>query len=257
MAEGTDSEPEAQARETASLACASGSEIGHSHPRRVYVYQPGPWKPDSWRVFVQSRSANGVYSTLTPLQVAMRFRDPAVGGKFERDVERDEERRFGTLERIADPTAFPLLPPRDIGGQSGFALVPMPTTAPGVLPVSSRTAFPVRGRRGEQQPQWGRGELADGVRRVAPDRLGPLDPRHDEPAGHAVPTDGDIGGRCRGGACPAADRPRPPGDQHPPQRRAAAEADAAADRHRSRPRPARSRTGRPTPQAALSGVFDP
>ncbi len=78
----------------------------------------GVWRPESWRVFFQTKSAGNVYSALAPVRLALQFRTDS--------DERLEERRPPQLEWIAQPVRFDVLPPEDEKAEAGDAYVPMP-----------------------------------------------------------------------------------------------------------------------------------
>lgn len=87
----------------------------------------GAWRPESWRVFFQTVSANGVPSALAPVQLLLRV-EPSVlvGGPGAAEVLPREERRPAELEWIPFPVRFPLLPPEDERATPGTAHVPVP-----------------------------------------------------------------------------------------------------------------------------------
>jgi hypothetical protein len=82
------------------------------------VFPDGAWRPESWSVFIQTESVNGVPSALAPVTVKLKFAGP-VGGKF-------EERQPGDLEFLPQPIVWPLLPPEDQHATTGIAHFPMP-----------------------------------------------------------------------------------------------------------------------------------
>ena len=107
----------------------------------------GTWRPDAWRVFVQTvtrpRGAKGevegVVSALAAVSVRMRFQPaaspPTPTGQADTTAGIPvkphagtpyEDRKFGLLEWLPNPLRFNLLPPEDQSARSGFALVPMP-----------------------------------------------------------------------------------------------------------------------------------
>jgi len=86
------------------------------------------WIPRGWRVFVQTKSATGVYSALVPVTLRLRFTTSEQ--LTSPNLPTPEERRTSTLEWLPNPVAMDMLPPRDMMGQPGFALVPMPPTQP-------------------------------------------------------------------------------------------------------------------------------
>jgi hypothetical protein len=87
----------------------------------------GQWEQSSWRVFIQTKSVNGVYSALAPVATRLRFcpqgSAPPLPGDLARRV---EERQVAAIEWFAFPFRLNLLPPRDCTGSTGFAMVPMP-----------------------------------------------------------------------------------------------------------------------------------
>jgi hypothetical protein len=106
------------------------------------VFPPGTspaWRPESWRVFFQTVSQNGVPSALAPVQLMLRVEagatptapsttaDPASIAPLSADpIAEREERRPAELEWLAQPLSFPVLPPEDQAATVGFAHVPMP-----------------------------------------------------------------------------------------------------------------------------------
>jgi hypothetical protein len=92
--------------------------------RGVLPDQDGPWRPESWQVFVQTVSQRRVPSALAPVQLLLRVEskevDPAKGS---------EERRPAELEWLPRPVAFRILPPEDGRAIPGTAHVPMPDPA--------------------------------------------------------------------------------------------------------------------------------
>lgn len=77
----------------------------------------GNWLPDSWSVFIQAISVNGVPSALTPVQILLRFEVEGQDGF--------EERRPAQLEFLPAPLSFSLLPPEDMMASTGNAHFPM------------------------------------------------------------------------------------------------------------------------------------
>ncbi len=74
------------------------------------------WQPLSWRVYVQTESANGVPSALAPVELLLRLETP--DGR--------EERQLSELEWLPQPIRLPVLPPEDLRASTGTAHVPMP-----------------------------------------------------------------------------------------------------------------------------------
>jgi hypothetical protein len=83
------------------------------------------WRPEAWRVFLQTESPNGVRSALAPVQLLLRF-EPKVEPKVRLTLEDREERRPAELEWLPKPIQFPLLPPEDLEAIVGIAHFPMP-----------------------------------------------------------------------------------------------------------------------------------
>jgi hypothetical protein len=86
------------------------------------------WEPAAWRVFVQTKSAAGVYSALAPVNLRLRFatqEDPLSPIETA-----PEERRPSAVEWLPEVVQMDMLPPRDVTGQTGFAKAPMPALAP-------------------------------------------------------------------------------------------------------------------------------
>jgi hypothetical protein len=85
------------------------------------------WEASSWRVFVQTKSVNGVYSALAPVATKLRFCPQGVRPPVPGDLlRRVEERQVASIEWFSLPFRLDLLPPRDCTGTTGFAMVPMP-----------------------------------------------------------------------------------------------------------------------------------
>ncbi|TVQ16165.1 MAG: hypothetical protein EA367_20865, partial [Leptolyngbya sp. DLM2.Bin15] len=78
------------------------------------------WEPLSWRVYLQTESANGVPSALAPVELLLRV-ETSDGA---------EERQPSELEWIPKPLRLPVLPPEDMRATTGTAHVPMPPTLP-------------------------------------------------------------------------------------------------------------------------------
>jgi hypothetical protein len=85
------------------------------------------WRPEGWRIFVQSVSAAGVPSPLAPVAVRLRFNRVERPKAPPPQTARYEERKLGVLEWLPDPVRLNLLPPQDLGATVGFARVPMPS----------------------------------------------------------------------------------------------------------------------------------
>jgi hypothetical protein len=79
------------------------------------------WQPDSWRVYFQTVSTNGVPSALAPVQLLLVFQSEAQGKNANQ-----EERRPATLEWLPQPIRLALLPPEDQRAIVGEAHFPMP-----------------------------------------------------------------------------------------------------------------------------------
>ena len=91
--------------------------------RRAGIFpeeRDGTWRPEAWRVFLQTVSTNQVPSALAPVQLLLRARpeDNKNGGV--------EERHPAELEWLPQPVMLPMLPPEDQRGVSGIAHFPMP-----------------------------------------------------------------------------------------------------------------------------------
>ncbi|NMF82836.1 hypothetical protein [Nodosilinea sp. P-1105] len=91
----------------------------------VGIFPPGEpgerpqWQPLSWRVYIQTESANGVPSALAPVELLLRLDTPDGG----------EERQLSELEWLPQPIRLPVLPPEDLRASTGKAHVPMPQPA--------------------------------------------------------------------------------------------------------------------------------
>ncbi|CAN0595305.1 unnamed protein product, partial [Laminaria digitata] len=79
---------------------------------------PQHWRPESWRVFFQTVSAQDVPSPLSPVELVIRVRAD-VPDAF-------EERRPAELEWLPRPIQMAMLPPEDQRGITGLAHFPMP-----------------------------------------------------------------------------------------------------------------------------------
>ncbi len=99
---------------------ARTAEIAIAALQAKGILPPGDaaWIPESWQVFFQTISANGVPSALAPVQLLLRAQTGS--------EERREERRPAELEWLAHPIHFPLLPPEDLSATAGTAYFPMP-----------------------------------------------------------------------------------------------------------------------------------
>ncbi|WNG48138.1 hypothetical protein F0U60_31355 [Archangium minus] len=94
------------------------------------VLPRGAWRPESWRLFLQTVSVNRVPSALAPVQLLLRVeRSSETYSGPVPDTERREERRPAELEWLPFPTRLPLLPPEDQRATVGDAHFPMPTPA--------------------------------------------------------------------------------------------------------------------------------
>lgn len=86
-----------------------------------------PWRPESWRVFMQTVSVNGVPSALAPVQLLLRVEaEQADVVDAQTPPEEREERRPAELEWLPFPIRFAMLPPEDERATRGTAHVPMP-----------------------------------------------------------------------------------------------------------------------------------
>jgi hypothetical protein len=85
------------------------------------------WRPESWRVYFQTVSPNGVPSALAPVQLLLRALPAGVAPA----LPAVEERRPAEIEWLPLPMQFQVLPPEDERSTNGIAHVPMPdgTTA--------------------------------------------------------------------------------------------------------------------------------
>jgi hypothetical protein len=81
------------------------------------------WQPDSWKVYFQTVSTNGVPSALAPVQLLLRFQSKEQPNKTSTNA---EERRPATLEWLPRPIRLALLPPEDQRAIVGEAHFPMP-----------------------------------------------------------------------------------------------------------------------------------
>src|SRR5262249_59892073 len=86
----------------------------------------------SWRVFVQTKSVNGVYSALAPVAARLRFCPDGAAPPLPGDAVRVEERQVAGIEWVTFPFRLNLLPPRDSTGSTGLAMVPMPKLGSGL-----------------------------------------------------------------------------------------------------------------------------
>jgi hypothetical protein len=92
----------------------------------VLPAEDAAWRPEAWRVFIQTRGFNGVLSALAPAQISLRFSnvEPTPGEGVQ--LRHLEERAPGLLEWLARPMRFAALPPEDGKAEAGEARVPMP-----------------------------------------------------------------------------------------------------------------------------------
>lgn len=125
----------------------------------------GLWRPEAWRVFVQTVSSPrgdsqpGVPSALAAVSIRLRFRaavpsaapaNPADPQKLlppRRLLMPFEERNAGLLEWLPDPVRFDLHPPEDQSVDSGYAQVPLPNLADPALWI-----YPLTGDVGDDPP---------------------------------------------------------------------------------------------------------
>ena len=86
------------------------------------------WRPESWRIFFQTISLNGVPSSLAPLTVVLRVEAASATpiDPLGPPSDKREERRPAELEWLPKPMRFPLLPPEDELATVGAVHVPMP-----------------------------------------------------------------------------------------------------------------------------------
>lgn len=77
------------------------------------------WQPEAWTLFLQTESANGVRSSLAPVQILLVF-------SRGNDNPQTEERQPAELEWLPRPLTLPWLPPEDQRATVDFAHVPMP-----------------------------------------------------------------------------------------------------------------------------------
>jgi len=98
--------------------------------------QSAQWRPESWRVFFQTQSDNGVFSALAPVQLVLRFKSKTKNDRDE-EIENTEEKQPAELEWLPYPMQLPILSPEDLKGQSGEAHVPVPVLS-SALPESFR-----------------------------------------------------------------------------------------------------------------------
>ncbi|HEX6183215.1 MAG TPA: hypothetical protein VFZ44_04830 [Pyrinomonadaceae bacterium] len=89
--------------------------------RDAGIFPAGGWRPEAWRVFIQTVSDADVESALSPVALVLQFRTREADDSF------TEERRPAQLEWLAKPVIFKALPPVDEKADDGFAKVPMPT----------------------------------------------------------------------------------------------------------------------------------
>jgi hypothetical protein len=99
-----------QHRRQAEISLATLQEKG------IFPQDEERWQPLSWRVYLQTESANGVPSALAPVELLLRVET----------VDGAEERQPSELEWIAYPIRLPVLPPEDLRATTGNAHVPMP-----------------------------------------------------------------------------------------------------------------------------------
>lgn len=89
--------------------------------------EDGRWRPESWRVFIQTTSTGGVLSALAPVQLVLRFAAAKTQGTLSAEGSKVEERRPALLEWLARPTRFTPLPPEDGQVSADLAAVPVPS----------------------------------------------------------------------------------------------------------------------------------
>jgi hypothetical protein len=111
-----------------------GAELSLDALRQAGVLPAeGGWRPESWRIFFQTVSVNGVPSALAPVELLLRAEMEA-----EDEQDRREERRPAELEWLAHPIHFPLLPPEDMAAEVGWAHIPMPNAGSAQEPATFR-----------------------------------------------------------------------------------------------------------------------
>ncbi|WP_164000171.1 hypothetical protein [Pyxidicoccus caerfyrddinensis] len=92
---------------------------------RVLPAENDAWRPEAWRLFMQTESGNGVPSALAPVQLLLRV-VRADAPADDTDNRRREERRPAELEWLPSPVVLPVLPPEDVRATVEDAHFPMP-----------------------------------------------------------------------------------------------------------------------------------
>jgi hypothetical protein len=91
---------------------------------REGIFPPSQqWQTDSWKVYFQTVSTNGVPSALAPVKLLLRFQSEEQTDKTSTNA---EERRPAALEWLPSPIRLALLPPEDQRAIVGEAHFPMP-----------------------------------------------------------------------------------------------------------------------------------
>jgi len=81
------------------------------------------WRPESWRIFLQTESESGVLSQLVPVKIVFRF---LPGTPQTKEEIKPVERQPALLEWVARPTDLRMLAPEDEKADVDFATFPMP-----------------------------------------------------------------------------------------------------------------------------------
>jgi len=109
--------------------------------RAAAVLPAGRWRPQAWRVFIQTIGANGVPSALAPVRLRLVV-EAALGPLGPAPVDRveplavvREERRPAELEWLPRPVRLPPLPPEDGMATPGNVHFPMPLKQPPPAPL--------------------------------------------------------------------------------------------------------------------------
>jgi hypothetical protein len=92
------------------------------------VLPRGAWRPEAWRLFLQTESVNRVPSALAPVQLLLRVEPSSETSPGPAtDTRWREERRPSELEWLPLPTRLPMLPPEDQRATVDDAHFPMPS----------------------------------------------------------------------------------------------------------------------------------
>jgi hypothetical protein len=147
-----------------------GTQASASLNRNSYFGPVPKWRPEAWRVFIQTVTpasvGRGVPSSLAAVAIRIEFAvKPATPPPSNAALPAPEARQFSMLEWLPDPIRFDPLPPEDQAAATGFAQVPMPlldATHPEqwLYPIkdkiptdSGADANPVAGLRFEAHPE--------------------------------------------------------------------------------------------------------